>query len=140
MPASAEIVRRKLATVREAVERLRAHLPITAQHLRSDGMLEWAVERGLQIAAEALFDAGNHILAGDFSDAADEYGHIPERLVAHAVLSPPTAARLRSLSGFRNVLVHEYAGVDLERLAEGLGRLDDFDVFVAEVEGWLARR
>ena len=49
-----------------------------------------------------------------------------------------TAARLRSLSAFRTVPEHEYAGVDLERLADGLGRFDDFDVFVAEVDCLIA--
>ena len=140
MPVRADVVRRKLATIRESVERLRTRLPVSVEDLRHDGLLEWAVERGLQIAAEALFDAGNHILAGEFSDAADEYAQIPDRLVARGVLSAATAARLRSLSGFRNVLVHDYAAVDLARLVEGLGRLDDFDAFVADVEHWLSGR
>ena len=140
MPVRADVVRRKLATIRESVERLRTRLPVSVEDLRHDGFLEWAVERGLQIAAEALFDAGNHILAGEFSDAADEYAQIPDRLVARGVLTAATAARLRSLSGFRNVLVHDYAAVDLARLVEGLGRLDDFDAFVADVEHWLRGR
>ena len=84
MPASAEVVRRKLATVREAVERLRAHLPITAQRLRSDGMLEWAVERGLQIAAEALFDAGFVIVSKDDDFQQPSFLHgAPPKAVWH---------------------------------------------------------
>ena len=140
MPARAEVVWRKLQAVREAVERLRAQLPITVERLAQDGILEWAVERGLQVAAEALFDAGNHILAGEFSEAADEYARIPERLAAHGVIAPATAGRLRSLSGFRNLLVHDYAVVDRARLVAGLGRLEDFNAFVADVEAWFGRR
>lgn len=102
-------------------------------------MLEWAIERGFHIAAEALFDAGNHILAGEFADAADEYGQIPVRLAARRVIQPGTATRLRSLAGFRNILVHDYAAIDPQRLIEGLGRLDDFDAFAADVEAWLAK-
>lgn len=140
MPVRAELIRRKLATIRQTVAELRARCPITAERLAADRLLEWAVERGMQIAAEALFDTGNHILSGEFADAADEYGLIPTRLAGHGVISTVTAGRLRSLSGFRNVLVHDYADVDLEKLVQGLDRLDDFDAFVADVETWLASR
>jgi uncharacterized protein YutE (UPF0331/DUF86 family) len=107
--------------------------------LEQDVMLRWAVEHGLHIAAEALFDTGNHILSGEFREAVDEYREIPPRLVARGVLSPGTAQRLESLAGFRNVRVHEYATVDVRRVHAGLGRLDDFEAFVADVESWLAR-
>ena len=141
VPVRADVVQRKLATIREAVEQLRtAQGRITTDGLLRDLMLRWAVERGLQIAAEAVLDAGNHILAGEFSDPADEYAQVAERLAAHGVITPDTATRLRGLAGFRNVLVHEYAQVDLARLVEALERLDDFDAFVADVDGWLTRR
>lgn len=140
MPVRSEVVRRKLATIREAVVQLRTQGDVTTDRLADDIMLRWAVERGLQVAAEAVFDAGNHILAGEFADPADEYAHVPPRLAAHGVIAAPTATRLKGLSGFRNVLVHEYAQVDLGRLVEALHHLDDFDAFVADVEGWLARR
>ncbi len=103
-------------------------------------MLQWAVTHGLHIAAEALFDAGSHILAGEFQEAVDEYREIPARLLARDVISRETAKRLESLAGFRNVLAREYADIDLRRVHAGLGRLDDLEAFVADVESWLVRR
>ena len=139
MPVRPEVIRRKLLDVREAVGRLRTWLPITVERLEQDIMLRWAVEHGLHLAAESLFDAGSHLLAGEFQEAPDEYREIAPRLVARGVLSSATAARLESLAGFRNVLVHDYATVDVRRVHAGLARLDDFDAFVADVESWLAR-
>ena len=139
MPVNPEVVRSKLLDIGEAVSRLRSWLPITTERLEQDGMLRWAVEHGLHIAAEAVFAAGNHILAGDFQEAANEYREIPPRLVARGVLASSTAKRLDSLAGFRNVLVHDYAKVDVRRVHAGLARLDDFEAFVADVEMWLAR-
>ena len=66
MPVRAEIVRRKLLEIGEAVGRLRSWLPVTVDRLEQDLMLQWAVTHGLHIAAESLFDAGGHILAGEF--------------------------------------------------------------------------
>lgn len=137
MPLRAEVVRHKLLQIGEATAQLRSWMPITPDRLEQDRQLRWAVERGLQVAAEALFDTGTHILAGEFQEVIDEYGEIPTRLLARGVLSPATATSLKSLAGFRNVLVHEYADIDLGRLHAGLGRLGDFDAFVADVERWL---
>ena len=139
MPVRAEVVRKKLLDIGEAVGRLRSWLPVTIERLERDLMLQWAVEHGLHIAAEALFDAGGHVLAGEFQESVDEYREIPARLRARGVLSDTTVTRLDGLAGFRNVLVHEYADVDLRRVHAGLDRLDDFDAFVADVDGWLAR-
>ena len=139
MPVRPEIVRRKLVDIESAVSRLQTWLPITVDRLEGDLMLQWAVERGLHIAAEALFDAGAHILAEEFREPPDEYRDIPRRLAAHGVISAATAARLESLAGFRNVLVRDYATVDLRRVHAGLGRLDDFAAFVADVEAWLSK-
>ena len=120
MPVRAEVVRKKLLDIGESLGRLRAWLPVTVERLESDLMLQCAVEHGLQIAAEALFDVGSHILAGEFQESVDEYREIPGRLRARAVLSEETAKRLDGLAGFRNVLVHEYADVDLRRVHAGL--------------------
>jgi uncharacterized protein YutE (UPF0331/DUF86 family) len=137
VPVRAEVVRKKLLDIAQTVARLRSWLPITVQRLEQDLMLQWAVQRGLQVAAEGIFDVGAHVLAGEFRESVDEYREVPKRLLAHGVISEETDAQLESLAGFRNVLVHQYAHVDLRRVHSALGRLDDFDAFVADVETWL---
>ena len=97
VPVRAEIVRRKLLDIGESLSRLRSWLPVTVEQLENDLMLQWAVEHGLQIAAEALFDVESHILAGEFHESVDEYRDIPGRLRARAVLSEATARRARGL-------------------------------------------
>jgi len=140
MTVEPDVVRRKLLEIGEATAHLRAWSPVPVERLETDQQLRWAVERGLQVAAEALFDAGTHILAAEFQEAVDEYRQIPKRMLARSVLSASTADRLKGLAGFRNVLVHEYAEIDLDRLVAGLERLGDFDAFVADVERWLEAR
>ena len=137
MTVEPDVVRRKLLEINEAVSHLRAWLPVGVERLETDQQLRWAVERGLQVAAEALFDAGAHVLAAEFQEAVDEYRQIPKRLLARGVLSAATTERLKGLAGFRNVLVHEYADIDPNRLVTGLDRLGDF---VSDVERWLQAR
>lgn len=137
MTVEPEVIRRKLLEINETTAHLRAWCPITLARLENDQQLRWAVERGLQVAAEALFDAGAHVLTAEFQEAVDEYRQIPPRLLARGVLSAATAERLKGLAGFRNVLVHEYADIDPRRLVAGLERLSDFDHFVGDVVRWL---
>ena len=140
MPVRAEVVRKKLLDIGESLGPASLLASGDGGAAReSDLMLQWAVEHRLQIAAEALFDVGSHILAGEFQESVDEYREIPGRLRARGVLSEATARRLEGLAGFRNVLVHEYADVDLRRVHASLDRLGDFDAFLADVDGWLAR-
>ncbi len=139
MVLHADVVRRKLLAIEQAVSRLSAWQPVTKERLESDLLLQWAVERGLQVAAEALFDLGGHVLAGEFQETVDRYADVPPRLAARGVLRTETSERLRGLAGFRNVLVHDYADVDLGLVAEGVQRLDDLLAFVSDVEGWLER-
>jgi uncharacterized protein YutE (UPF0331/DUF86 family) len=137
MTVRPEVVKRKLLEIARATAHLRSWTPITTERLEQDQQLRWAVERGLQVAAEALFDAGAHILSAEFHDTADEYRDIPRKLAEHDVLSSDTAARLKGLAGFRNVLVHEYADIDVDRLRAGVERLGDIEAFVADVERWV---
>jgi uncharacterized protein YutE (UPF0331/DUF86 family) len=139
MSPSADVLRRKLLTIEQTVRRLRSFGPVDVPLLEADGKLEWSVEHGLQIAAEALFDAGSHLLAGAFQEPVDEYRQIPPKLAAHGVLTQETAARLTGLAGFRNILVREYATVRLDRVVDAMSRLDDFLAFVRDVERWIER-
>lgn len=140
MTVEPNVVRRKLLDIVEATAHLRSWLPITVEQLETDQRLRWAVERGLQVASEALFDVGAHILSAEFAEAVDEYRQIPQRLLAREVLSPSVAEHLKGLAGFRNVLVHDYARIDLRRVHAGLERLGDLDGFVQDVERWLEGR
>ena len=129
-----EIIRKKLLELEQTTGRLRSWMPSRSSNSNGTSYCSGPWNAALQIASEALFDTGNHILAGAFQESVDEYREIPKRLLARRVLTAETAARL---AGFRNVLVHDYAEVDLQRVHAGIQRLDDFDAFVADVEQWL---
>jgi uncharacterized protein YutE (UPF0331/DUF86 family) len=57
------------------------------------------------------------------------------------VLSTELRAAMKGLGGFRNVLVHDYLGIDPERVREGLVKAPEhFERFAGEVHRWLATR
>lgn len=92
----------------------------------------------MQLAAESLFDIGNHILAGHFNVHPTTYEDVVERLADQGVISPELREKLRGLGGFRNILVHEYVDVDLGRVHRFLQEgLEDFIDFADHVESFL---
>ncbi len=134
-----EALAERLAHLRATVARLRA--AARAEAADWNDWDEWALERGLQLAAQALFDIGNHVLAGAFSARPSDYAEIPAELARRGVIGENLEARLRGLAGFRNLLVHEYAKVDPGRVRTLLGsRLDDFNDFADAIETWTQGR
>jgi len=101
------VVQERLKALAEAVTRLKEIQALAYEPFRKEFRNLWAAERGLQVAAEALFDIGNHILAGHFHAAPKDYEDITRLLADRGVLTAELAAKLKGLGGFRNILVHE---------------------------------
>jgi uncharacterized protein YutE (UPF0331/DUF86 family) len=134
-----ETVRERLALARGNLEVLGLAAAIPRERFLADRKEQWAAAYGLQITAQALLDAGAHILSGRFKEAPKEYGEIVPELTSHGVLDPELGERLAKVSGFRNVLVHEYGIVDYALVHEKLQQLGDLVAFAAALEEWLTR-
>lgn len=131
----------RLRRLHQVVGRLRRYRERGAEQLRSDEDLQWLVERGLHLGCEIVLDVGNHVLASAFSRAPDTYEQILDALAAEGVLSAAVRAELTGLGGFRNVLVHDYLDVDLDRVIAALARAPErFESFAADIHRWLAAR
>lgn len=131
-------VERWLIALRRSVFVLRRNAGCTPEDLRSDIDRRWAIERGLQLAAQAALDIATHLGSALGLDPLT-YGSAIDCLVEAKVLPSNFGARFRRIAGFRNVLVHGYLDVDLDLVAEILsGQLDDFEEFARHVERWFA--
>jgi uncharacterized protein YutE (UPF0331/DUF86 family)/predicted nucleotidyltransferase len=137
-PRSLEGRLRRLQTV---VRRLRRYRDLGADGIVGNEDLEWAVERGLHLGCEIVLDVGNHILASAFSRTTETYEQILDALHAEAVISAELRAELAGLGGFRNVLVHDYLDLDMDRVLAALDAAPDrLARFAAEVHAWLSRQ
>lgn len=128
-----EAVRRRLVRLEEVISRLGE-----LEYDPSDFHSAWQVERGLQLAAEILFDVGNHVLSAHFGVVAEDYEDILDKLAAEGVMSDELQSDLAGLGGFRNVLVHGYLELDTETVAASHRAAPrQFSRFRLEVEEWL---
>ncbi len=135
-----EVLRARLLRLEEILSELAALAALPPAASRASIRDSWAVERGLQVGAECLFDIGNHILSAHFGASPGGYEDILGQLEAHGVLGAELRQRLKGLGGFRNILVHDYLRLDPEQVAAALARAPrDFGDFALAVRTWLER-
>lgn len=131
-------VTRLLRNIDERVGRLadeRAN--VTAR--RDDDLWLDAIKYLFVTAIEGCVDVAHHLSASERWGAPDTNAAAFEVLGRHGVVDDEIAGRLSRAVGFRNVLVHQYATVDDERVVAALDRLDDLERFVQQVGAWLIR-
>jgi uncharacterized protein YutE (UPF0331/DUF86 family) len=135
----AATVRQRLLKLRQIVRNLEEVRATPREEFIASYRHYWLAERGLQLAAETVFDTGSHLLAGRFNVYPEDYEDVIRLLAVHGVVSAHTRGRLTGLGGFRNVLVHQYLDIDEERVYAHLQEgLEDFSRFAAEIETFLA--
>jgi uncharacterized protein YutE (UPF0331/DUF86 family) len=132
-----DLVRRKLTELSEYVSQVSEYRDVTIEQYRADWKTQRIVERTLQMAIEACVDVASHMVADRGLRAPATYADTFEILVQAGLLSPDLGGAMVKMTGFRNVVVHDYAGIDVEVVLRVLReRLDDFRRFETEALRW----
>lgn len=137
MVADIELVRGKLSELEAYVRELEKLQVYTLNDLQTNLPRLWSVVHGLQLCIQIILDVGNHLLA-DLGVRAEDYTEIIDELGETGILPPEFAKQIRGMAGFRNVLVHGYATMDVERVHQTLqNNLDDFLRFAYHVSRYI---
>ncbi len=131
----------RLAELRRHLDHLRELRPrvVGAAALRQDLSLHNDVLFSLLTVCQLVIDVAGELSARhgmrfeDYTEAIANLARIPE-------IPPEVVPELLPLAGFRNVLIHEYVALDLERAVEALGRLEPIARFAAAVRDLEAGR
>lgn len=109
---------------------LRQHENATPDELEDSDVLLTYVERKLQLATQVCIDLGNHLISYFGFETPKDYKEIFEVLAKEGVISKSLSDRMKKMAGFRNILVHDYLSIDVEKVADILHYgLTDFDAF-----------
>ena len=126
------VVRTRLAKIREYVALLRKIRGLADEKtFIKDPLIYGNAERYLQLAIQCVLDVANHIVADMRLSLPSDNRELFELLVREKVISAALGKKLTAMSGFRNILVHEYLEIDRNRVYAVLAReLGDFEKFV----------
>ncbi|MDA1222813.1 MAG: DUF86 domain-containing protein [Planctomycetota bacterium] len=134
-----DTLRRRLALLRDALADLRRYRDrFDAEALRRDRDAQHMVLHALYVAAQASIDIALHACADAEQPMATTYQQAFANLAASGQLDEAFARKMTGWAGLRNVLAHQYAPIDLGRVAAALqGELDDLDRFAATAATWV---
>ena len=129
-----ELILRKLTDLEQYVTQVEEFRGITAEEYRTDWKTQRIVERTLQMAIEACTDVANHIIADRNLRMPSTYAEAFEVLAEAGILTAAQREAMVRMSGFRNLIVHEYARIDPAMVIRALReRLGDFGAFRAAI-------
>ncbi len=108
---------------------------ITLEELRSDPLStrrsQWAVRYGLMESIQIVIDLACEIVAKRNLGSPSTYRQCIELLAQYGLLEQELAETFQKMVGLRNLLVHDYDEIDINRLTPLLDRLEDFNAFAA---------
>lgn len=126
------LVGKKLAQIETCLGELRRLARPDA--LESDIRERRFVEHTLQVAIQAALDVASHIVSDERLGEPQTNRDLFDLLARANWLTPHQAEPLKNMAGFRNILVHGYADVDLgilrSVLESHLGELAAFAVTI----------
>jgi uncharacterized protein YutE (UPF0331/DUF86 family) len=124
----------RLAELRRHLDHLRGLAPRVPRRdaLEQDLSLHNDVLFSLLMVAQLVIDAAGE-LAARRGDRFDDYTEAIRSLARDARFPSDLVHELERLPGFRNVVIHEYVALDLDRVVEALQQLDAIDRFIAIV-------
>lgn len=130
----------KLEMLRKYVGILRNYQKHGIEDLEEDITFRGAVERYLEVALECALDMGEMIISAERLEKPESYREVIELLGKNNILPREFSEKFAPAAGFRNILVHGYAEVDVEKLYEFLqNNLEDFDEFSKHVAKYLEK-
>jgi uncharacterized protein YutE (UPF0331/DUF86 family) len=126
-----DLVGKRLAIIDDMVASLRR---ADLSRLQQDEREQRFVLHTLQIAIQAAIDVALHLVSEDRAGEPKSYGDAFILLARRDMIPFDLAKKLEGMAGMRNVIVHVYADVDLERIRRAVEHdLSDLLSFVAAI-------
>jgi uncharacterized protein YutE (UPF0331/DUF86 family) len=134
-----ELLEKRLVHVLDSVREMRGHGD--PSRIATDRFQRAFYERRLQTAIQSALDAASHIVSERGLGEPRNNQELFVLLAQDGWLSDELALTCRRMVGFRNVLVHQYMDVDLDRLRDiAENRLADLEEFVRSIRDRIGRQ
>lgn len=131
----------KLERLNEYLNHLKEIQKVNKKSFLNDYHFYGLAERYFQLSIEALMDIGKLIIIAENLEKPEENEEIIIRLGNAKILPKRLIEKLSGLSGFRNILVHDYEKINHEIVYEKLQKnLKDFTDFKKTIAKFLEKK
>jgi len=132
------IVTNRISKLREYLKVLKELQKASFDEFVSNPRIRYSAERCLHLAIECAINIGNHIISALQLRKPEEYHEIALILEENGVIPREFAEEFVKMIRFRNILVHDYVGLDISRVYTFLQeRLADFELFIEYITKFL---
>ena len=132
------VINKKLNELDKNLELLNELKELSVNRLSDSLKEQWAVFYGLQISIQITIDIGSHILASLKENHIEEYSDIIYKLAKKKIIPEDFAKKIKGMPGLRNLLVHEYGIIDIEKIHDVLqNNLIDFEEFQTYIRKYI---
>lgn len=117
---SKQEIGQRLELMKDVIFKLRECGKSSKKEFIEDFRISDSAMRNLILGSEIVTDIGNHILAEAFQVHPKEYSEVIILLGDTGVIDKKFAAENANMAKFRNLLVHEYIKIDLDKVYDYL--------------------
>ncbi len=127
----------RLDELRHRTEKLKKLSGYDRNEFRTDEDLRDIGKRNFEIAAQRCIDTAHRIISLERERKPQDYYASIIKLGEMGVIPSDLAERLAPLTGFRNILAHEYLTVNWDSAYDNFQRLPDLTKFIRYVAEYL---
>lgn len=110
------IIKAKINHINANLERLVQKKNISLQEFKANIDLQDIILHNLQLAIQGCVDIASHIISDEGWTVPDTLAGLFDSLAEHGVIPQDLNINLKKMSGFRNIIIHEYGSIDLSRV------------------------
>ncbi len=111
-----EVMLTKFASLERCIKRVREEYVACHGHIEQDILRQDSIILNLERACEQSLDMGQRLIRQRKLGLSDEYREIFVLLERAKIISAELSERLQRMVGFRNIAIHEYQELDLNRV------------------------
>lgn len=128
------IISEKMSHINRCMERLQEKRVISKEEFLKDIDTQDIVLHNLQLSIQGCIDIASHIISDEGWSFPATMGGLFDILKEKNVISEKNADILKKMVNFRNIIIHEYDEIDLEKVYDIFkNRLSDITAYLKEI-------
>ena len=129
-----DVIVEKISNIQKNLNRLKEKQGIALDTFIKDRDVQDIVLLNIQASIQGCIDIASHIISENNWGIPGSLAGLFDVLCEKKVITDNTGKIMRSMVGFRNLIVHEYTGLDMNKVYEIFNnRLGDFNIFLKEI-------
>lgn len=132
-----DVIKERLREIDENLKILAELKELDKEKFKSDPKIFKLAEHCLQISIQALLDICQYIIASNNWRRPRDNREVIGIIAANNIIPQDFAKRILPMAGLRNLLIHEYFEINLDKIYQHLQKIDDFRTFQRHIIKYL---